>query len=419
MALSKEPPPAKVSLIPLMLASIEDTLLAMISMLARVSWLGLLGIVAGAVPVGAESATGPNDYSDGKSWLCRPNRQDACAVDLSTTVIAADGTLTREEWKANPDAPIDCFYVYPTVSADPTPNSDMDAGPEERRIVRSQLARFASQCRIYAPMYRQVSLAGLRAGLLTRPGGSPERTIAYTDVRDAWNHYLRHDNAGRGVVLIGHSQGSFMLTDLIHDEIDGKPTQSQLVSAILLGTSLPVPKGKDVGGIFQHVSLCHAATDTGCVITYAAFRATVPPPVNTLFGRVPGENMRAACTNPSALGGGSVEIHAYLNAAGHPFTSSAAPFAWVTPAKSIDTPFVSVPGLLTAQCVSNEHGSYLEITVHGNPADPRTDDITGDMIANGQMNAAWGLHLIDVNLTIGNLVDLVRDQTRSYLARRK
>ncbi len=66
-----------------------------------------------------------------------------------------------------------------------------------------------------------------------------------------------------------------------------------------------------------------------------------------------------------------------------------------------------MPGLLTAQCVANEKGSYLEVTVHGNPADPRADDIVGDVMANGQVNASWGLHLIDVNLAMGNLVDIV------------
>src|SRR5215211_2255898 len=68
-----------------------------------------------------------NDYADPKTWLCRPGRQDACAVDQTTTVVAADGKLTRETWKADPAAPIDCFYVYPTVSTDPGGNSDMTA----------------------------------------------------------------------------------------------------------------------------------------------------------------------------------------------------------------------------------------------------------------------------------------------------
>src|ERR1700730_6625951 len=84
------------------------------------------------------------DYSKSETWLCRPGRQDACAVDLTTTVVASCGKLTREKWAANPKAPIDCFYVYPTVSNDPTPNSDMVAGPEELNVIRSQFARFGS-----------------------------------------------------------------------------------------------------------------------------------------------------------------------------------------------------------------------------------------------------------------------------------
>src|SRR5207302_9375775 len=161
-----------------------------------------------------------------------------------------------------------------------------------------------------------------------------------------------------------------------------------------------------------------AATQTGCAISYATFRATSPPPENTLFGRVPGD-MVAACTNPSALGGGAAAIHGYFDVAGQPFSAASAPFAWVTPARVIDTPFVSVPGLLTAQCISDEHGSYLAVTVHGDPSDPRTDDITGDVVVNGQVQADWGLHLIDVSLAIGNLVDIVGQQSKAYLATNK
>jgi Protein of unknown function (DUF3089) len=368
---------------------------------------------------GAAAQTTKNDYGDAKTWLCRPGRQDACAVDQTTTIVAADGKLTREDWKPDANAPIDCFYVYPTVSTDPTPNSDMTAGAEENGVVRAQLARFASQCRVYAPMYRQATLTALRAAATATPM-TVDRALGYNDVLDAWNHYLQRDNNGRGVVLIGHSQGSGVLTQLIRNEIDGKPVQSKIISALLLGTSLPVPKGKDVGGAFKSMPLCHSATQTGCVITYASFRSTVPPPENSRFGRVQGEGMQSACTNPAALGGGSGELHAYLSAAGRSIVgSSAEPRPWVTPPQAIDTPFVSVPGLLTAQCVSNDKGSYLEVTVHGNPSDPRTDDIAGDVMTNGAVNASWGLHLIDVNLAMGNLVDIVRDQAKAYLAVKK
>jgi hypothetical protein len=374
-----------------------------------------VALILALAAASAAAQTAKNDYSDGHAWLCRPGRTDACVVDLTTTVVRADGSLQREEWKANPNAPIDCFYVYPTVSLDKGGNSDMDPGPEENGVVRVQLARFASQCRLYAPMYRQATLTALRAAT----SGAPipvDRALGYTDVLDAWNYYLQHDNDGRGVVLIGHSQGSGVLTQLIRNEIDGKPVQSKIVSALLLGTSLPVPKGKDVGGAFQHIPMCRAASQTGCVIAYASFRSTIPPPENSRFGRVQGEGLQAACANPAALGGGSGDLHAYLSAGGRSIVGSAAePRPWVT-GKTIDTPWVSVPGLLTAQCVANDRGSYLEVTVHSDPADPRTDDIVGDVMTNGQANASWGLHLIDVNLAMGNLVDIVGAQAKAFVA---
>jgi hypothetical protein len=358
-------------------------------------------------------APAKNDYAKAETWLCRPGRHDACDVDLTTTVISANGKLTREPWAANPKAAIDCFYVYPTVSLDTTPNSDMVAGEEELSVVRVQAARFGSQCRVYAPLYRQVTLAALRAVLAGRPA-AVDRNLAYNDVLDAWNYYLEHDNQGRGVVLIGHSQGSMVLTELIKHEIDGKPIQKQLISALLLGTNLAVPRDKDVGGAFQQVPLCRNSKQIGCVITYVSFRANAPPPANSRFAKVAGQDQIAGCANPAALKGGSGELHAYLSTKGSGTSAAPVVSPWSKDAPAIDTPFVSVPGMLTAECVSNEKGSYLAVTVHGNPADPRTDEITGDVVRDGKVLPEWGLHLIDVNLSIGNLIDIVRDQSKTY-----
>jgi hypothetical protein len=371
-----------------------------------------------AAPTSAAPAATPNDYSKAETWLCRPGRKDACAVDLTTTVVAADGKLTREAFKANPNAPIDCFYVYPTVSLDQTGNSDMTAGQEELNVVRQQFARFAAECRVYAPLYRQITLTALRAMMSGKPL-TADRNLTYQDVLDSWNYYLKHDNKGRGVVLIGHSQGSGVLTQLIKNEVDGKPVQAQLVSAILMGTNLAVPAGKDVGGAFTSVPLCHSAKDLGCAIAYASFRATSPPPANTRFGKVPGEGMASACSNPASLGGGSGNLHAYLSAASRAIATDVAPTAWVSTGEKIETPFVSVPGLLSSQCVSNEHGSYLEVTVNADPKDPRTDTIQGDVVNNGQIAMDWGLHLIDANLAMGDLVKIVGEEAKAYAGKNK
>ena len=386
-------------------------------------FLSALGVSAAIImpAFGAQAQTAKNDYSKPEAWLCWPGKAgDACAVDLTTTVIKADGAMATEAFKANPRAPIDCFYVYPTVSNDPGITSDMTANAEELNVVKAQLARFGSKCRIYAPLYRQFTLTALRANAMGKPmPGSNDpaaRAVGYGDVLDAWNNYLAHENKGRGVVLIGHSQGSGVLTQLISKEIDGKPVQAKIISAILMGTRLPVDKGKDTG-LFKSIPLCHSASQTGCAIAYASFRDTVPPPVNSLFGKAPGDQV-AACVNPAALGGGSGPLHAYLSNGALIADSGNRKIEWVKGKPNPATPFVSVPGLLSATCVEKNGFSYLEVHVAGNPADPRLDDIAGDVMAGGVVNASWGLHLIDANLAMGNLVDIVGAETRTYLAKK-
>ena len=370
-----------------------------------------------AAPAAAPAAT-PNDYSKGDTWLCRPGREDACTVDISSTVVSANGKLKREPFKANANAPIDCFYVYPTVSLDPGGNSDMNAGPEEKSVVRAQFARFAAQCRTFAPLYRQFTLTALRAATTGKPV-TADRAVGYNDVVDAWKYYLEHDNNGRGVVLVGHSQGSGVLTRLIAEQIDGKPIQSQLISALLLGTNVAVPKGKDVGGSFKNIPLCRAPDQVGCALAYVSFRANVPPPPESRFGKVPGENMQAACVNPAALKGGSANLQSYLSNGSSGTTTTPESRLWVKPEVKIDTPFVSVPGLLSAECISNEHGSYLAVKVNADPKDPRADDIAGDVVRDGKVAEDWGLHLIDANVAMGDLVDLVGQQAKAYAKTKK
>ncbi len=167
------------------------------------------GQTAPAGTAGPAAAPHTNDYGNADSWLCRPDLprdHNACDVDNTTTVVSASGTFTRETWRANPNASIDCFYVYPTVSTDPTPNADMIADAAERNVVRQQFSRFGSVCRTFAPLYRQITLAGLRRAMAGGGRVGFEQGVQYDDVREAWNYYLEHENRGRGFVLVAHSQ---------------------------------------------------------------------------------------------------------------------------------------------------------------------------------------------------------------------
>lgn len=354
-------------------------------------------------------------YADPASWLCRPDTDDVCDHDLDASVVKANGTVTIERWKPARKPKFDCFYVYPTISTDPTGNSDLVPGDDqERYVVRQQAARLGRVCRVFAPVYRQITLTALIANL----GGTPIPTqpaLASADVLDAWKHYIANDNHGRGVLLIGHSQGAGQLTTLLRNEIDANPVlRDRLVSAMLLGTSFQVPVGGDVGGTLQHIPLCRRDTDTGCVVTYSSFREGVPPPANSLFGRPLAPGQEAACTNPASLRGGTRALHPYLPRDARSLPSLPPPPApeWVDPARGgpITTPFVSLPRWVEATCRKRDGFVYLSIASTGNDAH-RVDDLRG-----ADLTPDWGLHLVDVNVAMGDLVAIAKRQGRAWCA---
>ncbi|HWK36599.1 DUF3089 domain-containing protein [Sphingomonas sp.] len=362
------------------------------------------------------------DYADPAAWLCRPDQPtDVCArSNQDAVVLRADGSTSVERFRADPRAPVDCFYVYPTVSRDPGGNALMEIGEEEVAVVNQQFARFGTVCRRFAPLYRQVTLAALHANMR----GAPipvDRQMAYDDVKRAWDYYLARENHGRAVVLIGHSQGSGVLAQLVKNEIDGKPIQRRILSVILAGYRLQVPVGKDVGGDFKAIPLCRADGQIGCAINFASFRADVPPPPDAqTFAASAGPGLEAACVNPAALAGGDAPLRAYLGAGAEMVTASGEKQGpWTTPPVPIDQPFVEVPGLLSAACRNDGRHNYLAVTIHPDPAGKRTNDIVGDLVIDGRRLPDWGLHRIDVNLVMGNLVDVVRAQAKTYLAERR
>jgi len=395
----------------------------LVAALAALLALGACGGESPARPAASEAAAdSPDDpavaavtplrYAEPASWLCRPGEEGPCQQVATATVISADGQQHRDGFHIAGDPPIDCFYVYPTVSRDPGGNADANAGPEEREIVRQQLARFGNACRLYAPLYRQVTLTALQK-LRAGEDVATDREMAYSDVRAAWRHYLETDNAGRGVVLIGHSQGAGLLTRLIASEIDGEPEQDRLVSALLIGSTVEVPL-RGGSGDFRSIPLCASAESIGCVIAYSSFRADTPPPADSLFGAARTTGMKAACVNPAEIDGSGGALKPLLPAGSILFDELAAPAPWTADGPPPETPFVSLPGLLTAQCINRGGFSYLAITVNADPADPRTDTIPGDVVVDGVVRPEWGLHLVDMHLAMGNLVDIVARQSAEW-----
>jgi hypothetical protein len=226
----------------------------------------------------------------------------------------------------------------------------------------------------------------------------------YDDVVNAWNYYLKNDNKGRGILLVGHSQGAGLITRLVQNEIEGKPIQKQLIAVHQLGTTVQLPPGKDVGGTYKSVPVCKRPDQVGCTIVYGSYRSIRPPSVDppARFGRGR-DGMVAACTNPGALGGGKATLDTY---------QPRGMFEWAK-GKAIDTPYVRLPGVVTAECVTKGEYTYLEVTVNG-PADgPRRNAVAGDV--GNPPDPTWGLHNGDMPVAMGNLVSLAQQQGAAWL----
>jgi hypothetical protein len=244
---------------------------------------------------------------------------------------------------------------------------------------------------VFAPIYRQETNYGL-SHASSEPVGSDDPP--WDDVQAAWNYYLQHDNQGRGVVIIGHSQGTILLQRLIAASIDGTSSQSLLVSAFLAGDpSLAVLPGGVVGGTFAHIPTCGAAAQTGCVYVWGSYLAgdTSAPPV---FGGARSDGYESACVNPAAPAGGSAMLKFYYAGANPP--------AWV-----------EAIGQITGECQMGADGANIFV-VSVLPTQ-FADQLTA-LLKSNEVAPGWGVHPLDIPLVQGNILDVLDAEIATWTA---
>lgn len=346
-------------------------------------------------------------------WLCEPGLAgNPCEIPLDTT-LQGGGVVTPERVAAE-RRPIDCFYVYPTVSNQPGPNATKAPDPEIVSIAKFQAARFSSRCRVYAPLYRQITLAGIGGFGVTGPG-SPAAT-AFADVLAAWRAYLRDENGGRGVILIGHSQGTIMLRQLIRTEIERNAEQRRvLAGALLIGGNVTVDAGEATGGDFERTPLCTKRGQYGCVVAYSTYSSDPGPAAffgNTdvdftsfAFGLPHGPGYEVACTDPGALSGERGPVGVTFPS--EPFAAGAISASILAtyggPLPTAETTWVSPPDRYAGACRTINGANVY-----------RYDPTPGSRRPN-EVPPSWGTHLLDVNLGYDRLVEIAGLQADGWL----
>ncbi len=358
----------------------------------------------------ASRSTAPaSSAPDDTVWLCKPGiAANPCEGNLNATVVDAQGVSTVQSASPAANPPVDCFFVYPTVSHQQTLNADLTIDPEETAVAIAQAAQFSRVCHVYAPMYPQLTLMAISDPTNISPQAAQ---VALAGVESGFRSYMAHYNGGRPIVFIGHSQGATMLTSLIKAEVDNYPdTRKLLVSALLMGGNVTVPVGESVGGDFANIPACSSSSQTGCVVAYSSFERT--PPANSLFGRVDtgfgssthntGVPLQVLCVNPAAPGGGTASLLTYV-----PTDRVATFFGKGAPGVNAKTPFVSYPNEFSAHCVSSGGATWLQIDRPGGTSDHRPDISVAEA-------PAWGLHAADIPIALGNLVELVRQESAAF-----
>jgi hypothetical protein len=344
-----------------------------------------------------DPATNPN-YASHAAWACRPDMQgDACDVDLTAVELLPDGSTKIIPFTPAADPTVDCFYVYPTVDMRLRAGQHEDLSDHEKSFQTAsiQAARFAEVCRLYAPLYRQVTIGTYTADQEARDF---YLDAAYHDVEDAFNHYIAHDNGGRPFVLLSHSQGSHMVSRLIRRRIEtDQALLSRLVVALPIGGHLATDGNGLKGGSFERVPICTSKEEQGCVVAYRSY-----PPGAADFGRnnTLQEGKLGVCVHPGNVGGNEMASFSRTYFPTRLRRTGRLP-------EGIDekAPFVLYRDFYEAQCVTRGDVRVLEVRPREAVGDRRQNPIDLDSVL---VNSSLGLHIYDIQFGMGDLIDLVR-----------
>ncbi|MEM8497914.1 MAG: DUF3089 domain-containing protein [Pseudomonadota bacterium] len=333
----------------------------------------------------------PGPYADDALWLCKPGISlDRCLeLDQTTTFVYEDGNMAVFEHEPIEDAPYDCFYVYPTVDFAEEPGNTLDLTDDTAmlRPLYNQAARFTQLCDVYAPKYRQMTFSSYG---LDDVFNSEFFELAYSDVEEAFDQYLL-ENPNRDFVLLGHSQGSHVLIELLIRRFENDDAlRNRMISALTVGPTgrLEVPSGQLAGGTVQNIPLCSQATDTGCIVAYDSIAAGAEE-------QRPLPEQPRPCVDPTLLGGepGITAATIYNDSEGIPFP------------EGVDTSWIAFPGLYSAAC---ERDGYLAVDT----APGRTTVFTPQLIQ--AFLGGTTLHQTDYTFAIGDLLRIVETQAANH-----
>ena len=236
-------------------------------------------LIISFLPGFAIAQPAPPDYSDLKFWAASPYKADA------SDMIPAFLKDEKQELLA------DVFFIYPTIYDNDADTASANAWLNDEKVnteidkttILLQASVFNGSCRVFAPRYRQANMEVLYK--LGTPLATAALDLAYSDLRTAFEYYLKNENKGRPIIIAGHSQGALHAVKLLQEFFDGKPLQKQLVCAYIPGYRI---KKED----FKNIPASEKPEQTDC---FAGWRSYVK---GEMPKKVEPEKGNSICVNP-------------------------------------------------------------------------------------------------------------------------
>jgi hypothetical protein len=317
------------------------------------------------------------DYKQASNWAALPTRADS-----------ADWLPRDSDYQdAQANASADVFFVHPTAAF----YGDYWVAALDNRLARlsvdygiqpQHVTAFNGVGKIYAPRYRSVRMAIWTAE--DRQSVAQATDLAYTDVKAAFQHYMREWNQGRPLILVSHSQGTLHMLRLLQEEFDGKPLGKQLIVAYIIGNTVPIDAFSD------QLPICSEPGQFGCYATWN----TVLEGGNPHHWVQEAGLDQIACVNPLSWRTDGVAVSRESNPGSIPMIGMRALWHDVGP--------------LHAQQVDARCGpeGILWITSR-----PPASGFTAALFENGQH-----YHTYDINLFYASIRQNVALQTRNFLS---
>lgn len=243
-----------------------------------------------SAPFEAKPATAPSAYTHRGMWLARPDLPRNPAL------------WTPPGYQPNPHPQAAVFFIHPTSYLDRShwnaPLDNAEANARAALFLRAQASAFNSIGAIWAPRYRQATFG---AFLTDSPAAMQARALAYSDVRAAFDEFLREIGPDQPIILAGHSQGALHLTHLLHDRVAGTPLVKRIVAVYVVGW--PVSETADLPAL--GLPQCATADQAGCLLSWQSFAEPADPSLifdafdaTTGFTGAPRKSTALVCTNP-------------------------------------------------------------------------------------------------------------------------